>query len=607
MQQTFSTGKESKITIKDVSGDLSVQSWDQPSISVESDGAVGDHYQEGDALMLGSCDSDLVLRVPPDTEIRATNVEGDVTISNVRRVELQRIEGDVRLENIGLGVDIELIGEAIAIDRVSGDLTVQNASSLRAKEAIEGDVALTNVALIEMESMESDLVLKHTETVVIGSVGGDMLVEDIADALSCGNVGGDCRIDAGEKAELIIGNVGSDLSVEHAANVRFGSVGGDCVLRSVRGVAEIANIGSDASVSNIDGNIQVGNIGGDASFKNLRGSIEVGNIGGDLALDAAFPAGSATRMHIGGDASVILPPHPDLNLRAFVGGDIAGPNMASGKGGNRINQTYGNGAAQLELHVGGDLALRGGDQPRNSSSSGGWGAEFAAEMSELGRLGEDLGHLGQEIGEEISAAFEKTGWGSAANWTDAMTNRINEQMRRAQRKINEQARRAEERARKFGEEQARRAGERAGKAGGQNPRVRVRFNEREWQLDPERLEQIKAQASKAASEGIANAMEAVERAISNIHLPNPPRPPTPPAPPSFRPPVPPVPPMPGHPVQSNPFPGPQSTPPPTSGNSAPVSTPAPDLDAEREAILRMIAEGRISPEEGDLLLEGLGG
>ena len=32
----------------------------------------------------------------------------------------------------------------------------------------------------------------------------------------------------------------------------------------------------------------------------------------------------------------------------------------------------------------------------------------------------------------------------------------------------------------------------------------------------------------------------------------------------------------------------------------------PNLEQEREAILRMIAEGRISPEEGDLLLEGLG-
>ena len=601
--QTFPAGKESKITIRDVSGDLSVQSWDQATISVESDGSVGDHYQEGDSLLLGDCDSDLLLRVPSDTEIRATNVEGDVIIANVRRVELRRIEGDVRLENIGLGVDIELIGEAIAIDGISGDLTVQNASSLRSKEEIAGDVALTNVPLIEMERADGDLVLKHSETAVIGTVGGDMLVEDITDALSCGNVGGDCQIKASEKVELMIGNVGSDFVVERAANARVGSTGGDCVLRDVSGVVEIANIGGDASFDTLGGNLQAGNIGGDASLKNLQGSIEVGNIGGDLSLNATFPAGSRTLLHVGGDAAVVLPPHPDLNLRAFVGGDVAGPNIASSRGGNWINSTYGNGAAQLEMHVGGDLALRGGDHPRNSSGSGGWGGEFAAEMSELGRLGEELSHLGQEIGEEISAAFEKTGWGSAATWTDSMTNRISEQMRRAQRKIDEQARKAEERARKFGEEQARRSGERAGKAAGQNPRVRVRFNEREWQLDPQRLEQIKAQASKAASEGIANAMEAVERAIGNIHLPNSPRPPAPPAPPSFRPPVPPVPPMPGQPGQSSA--GSQSAPPPTAGNSAPASPP--DLDAEREAILRMIAEGRISPEEGDLLLEGLGG
>jgi hypothetical protein len=30
------------------------------------------------------------------------------------------------------------------------------------------------------------------------------------------------------------------------------------------------------------------------------------------------------------------------------------------------------------------------------------------------------------------------------------------------------------------------------------------------------------------------------------------------------------------------------------------------VEQERETILRMIAEGRISPEEGDLLLEALG-
>ncbi len=412
-QQTFTAGKESKITIRDVSGDLDVESWNQESISVETDGSVNNHYQEGGSLMLDGCDSDLVLRVPPDAEILVSNVEGDVSISKVRRVELQRIEGDVKLDTIGLGVDVELIGEAIAIDRIEGDLVVQNATSLRTKEAIEGDVELNSVALIEMESASGDLVLKHTETVVIGSVGGDMLVEDIADALSCGNVGGDCSIKASEKAELTIGNVGGDLQVEKAVSVRFGSVGSDCVLRGVSGTAEIANIGGDASFDGIGGNLQVGNIGSDASLKNLSGSIEMGNIGSDLSLNATFPAGSNTRMHIGGDAAVILPAHPDLNLRAYVGGDIAGRNIESGRSGNWINQTYGSGAAQLELYIGGDLALRGGDQPSSSSGSGGWGGEFAAEMNELGRLGEELGRLGQEIAEEISAEFEKSGWGNA--------------------------------------------------------------------------------------------------------------------------------------------------------------------------------------------------
>jgi hypothetical protein len=41
---------------------------------------------------------------------------------------------------------------------------------------------------------------------------------------------------------------------------------------------------------------------------------------------------------------------------------------------------------------------------------------------------------------------------------------------------------------------------------------------------------------------------------------------------------------------------------PPAQAAQPSSTP----DQQRDAILRMIAEGRITPEEGDLLLESLG-
>src|SRR5207248_4945701 len=117
-------------------------------------------------------------------------------------------------------------------------------------------------------------------------------------------------------------------------------------------------------------------------------------------------------------------------------------------------------------------------------------------------------------------------------------------------------------------------------------------------------------ARKASAEGVSRAIEAVERAVSNLRVPTPPKPPTPPSgmPVPPVPPVPPVspvtpvtpvPPMPG---QANHFET-QSEGSAQQGNDG---ADEPNLEQEREAILRMIAEGRISPEEGDLLLEGLG-
>ncbi|HEY6410468.1 MAG TPA: hypothetical protein VIY29_23710, partial [Ktedonobacteraceae bacterium] len=158
------------------------------------------------------------------------------------------------------------------------------------------------------------------------------------------------------------------------------------------------------------------------------------------------------------------------------------------------------------------------------------------------------------------------------------------------------------------EEQTRRANEQAS-------RINVRFNDREWRLDPERLDKIREQARKAASEGIAGALEAVERAVGNLGIPKkptPPRPPTPPQPPFGVPPVPPnapAPPTAG--FQQGTDAGEQVNKASQSASSENADTSMPseaayNLDQEREAILRMIAEGRITPEEGDLLLEALG-
>ncbi len=373
MQQTFPAGQEPRIIIAQVSGDLTVQGWDQPGITVEAGGRVADLHQEGDALMIIGSSDDLELKVPTGAEIKVTNLKGDVSIQNVRRVELEGISSDVKLQNIGIGADREKIGEAVALAELRGDLNVTNASSLRARRDIRGDASLTNVALIEIETIGGDLSLQQAETVVIGTVGGDLEAMDIDDALSCGNVGGDCQVNGSSSSEVAVGNAGGDIEVYGAASVHLGSVGGDCELRDVTGNVVAGNVGGDAGFYAVGGNLQVGSIGADAELMDLKGTIEVGSIGGDLELQATFPAGSYTRLNVGGDASVLLPNNANLSIRAAAGGEVVGEAVNFGGRGNLISLVYGDGSAHLELSVGGDLEIHGAGSPHSSTTTNSWG------------------------------------------------------------------------------------------------------------------------------------------------------------------------------------------------------------------------------------------
>ncbi|HZU67864.1 MAG TPA: hypothetical protein VFA09_11365 [Ktedonobacteraceae bacterium] len=594
MQQTFPTGDEPRVIIAQANGDLSVRGWDGQSIKIETDGRVSDLHQEGDTLMVIDCDSDINLMVPFNTEIRVTSQDGDVSITQVRRVELEDINGDVVLEDIG--VNAELAREAVALTNLAADVSVKNAPALRSRGGIGADAVLKDVAIIEIEAVGADLALTNAETVVIGTVGGDLDVEDISHALSCGTIGGDCKVEQSVDAELTFGNIGGDVQVEGAASIQLGSVGGDCELQDIQGAVEVGNIGGDGNFDGVGGNLQVGSIGGDADLERIQGAIEVGSIGGDLSLEAAFPASSHTRLNVGGDASIRLPDNPNLSIQAAVGGDVSGQSISSSGHGNLINLVYGEGAARLEVSVGGDLDLHGNGKPRSSSMSSSWG-DFGNEMAQLGL---EMGKLGQDLGRELASAFSGINWSKGPNWGDEISRKVEERVRRAQRKAEEKARDAERRARHANERAA---------------RVRVRVNDREWQLDPERLERLKEQARKAATEGVSGALEAVERAVSNLRIPNSPKPPTPPSglnvppvppvpPVSPVPPVPPVNPMTGQANFGSQGEGPAQQ--SNGGAQGASDTDEPNLEQEREAILRMIAEGRISPEEGDLLLEGLG-
>lgn len=643
-QQTFPFGEGAapRVVISQIEGDLVVRQWDEQAIKIETGGRLSQLYQEGETLVLSRSDDDIDLWVPRNASVSASDIDGDVSIEGIQRVELSNINGDT---------DLEDISEAVVLARVNADLSVSGTPALHVRGHASSDVTLRSIGVIEIETVGVDLSIEDAQTVVIGTIGSGLDAENIAQALRVGTVGADCQVQGSMHAEIAIANVGADLSINGAASVQVGNVGADCEVSDVEGDVELGFIGADVSIHGVGGNLHIGGVGADAELSGLQGNIEVGSIGSDLQLQAAFAPDSVTRLNVGGDASIILPNEPNLSIQAAVGGDVSGSSIVSGGGGNIITLVYGDGAAHLELNVGGDLDLRGGSSgPRTSSSTSGSWKEFEREMAslgkEMGKMGQELGKEMSKLGQELSRDLGQAIGGTAtygSDWANEITHKVEERMRRAQQRAEEHARRNAERSRRYAEEQGRRAGdharraeeqarraeEQARRSSEQGARFNVRINDREWRLGPDRLERIQEEARKAAAEGIAGALEAVERALGNLRIPTPPTAPAPPAPPSSPPSMPPFPAQPFSPVGPVGPVGPVSPASPVTpvepaepvesmasaeaqqdgGTQATPAAPAAPVDPEREreAILRMIAEGRITPEEGDLLLESLGG
>jgi hypothetical protein len=495
--------------------------------------------------------------IDTDDERAEVGREGDAVILSTRNdLELWLPAGaELRAEWVNGDVRIAGVAQAF-VEMVAGDLNAADLDALTVERQVGGDVEIRRVRMAE-----------------IGAVGGNAGCESIGEALRIGSVGGDLEVHASASAVLIAESIGGDLEIVEAASARCGSVGGDAALRQIGGDAQVGDVGGDCVLEQVSGAAQVGSVGGNATFERVSGGLEVGGVGGDLKLSAPFHG--VSRLVVGGDAAINLGPSPDVRISATVGGQVEGPQIVSHVHGGTISIVYGEGTNLLTLSVGGDLDVSGGGVPRASSATAGDWRDFERDME---RLGAELGRMGEELGRAFA------GWGAARS-----------------REWNERVRRLSQEARERAEDRVRRAAERVEASVQRQPeRVRVRINDREWVFDQERLERLKEQARQAAREGVAGAIAAIDRAFAAMGMP--PTPPPPPAP--GEPPAPPYP-------ATGPTMRIEMPPEAAAGRAgvealAPTPTEPRHPDEERAAILRMIAERRITPEEGDMLLDALG-
>jgi hypothetical protein len=316
VQRICSVDRNSCVVITMVNGNLHTHTWKEPLIVIEVEGPIAEFRQEGNTLIVTGCQGDLALWIPTitdsgiTTDISVTHLSGDVTIEAAKQVKLSNIGGNVTLRDIAGDVKLEIIRGVTRLTNIRGDVQATSIPTLLVDRGIVGDASLSDIMQIEIDSVGGNAMLDRVRAAEIIAVSGDLEAAAIEITIRCTTVGGDCWVRNSPRAEIGISNVAENLYMEGIVHGRMS------------------------------------------------------NIGGDLDLRATFPAGSTTRFHVDSNATVTLPNDASLVVHAMVGGEVSGEALGSHGGGGFLNLVYGDGAATLNLNIGGDLKLLGTFTPR---------------------------------------------------------------------------------------------------------------------------------------------------------------------------------------------------------------------------------------------------
>ncbi|HOU15374.1 MAG TPA: hypothetical protein PKZ84_19885 [Anaerolineae bacterium] len=198
--QTFEITEGTHIVVAECRGNLTVESGDEGALIVKTPGPEEEAVivQEDGALVIetyGNCR----LTCPGNVDLTLKAVRGNL--------KLDGVGGDLIIDTVNGNATLSDIG-SLTLQRVYGNLRVENAEENVAVTSVAGNARIKNVA----------------GEVSIGSVGGDLRAEGLAQGLALEGAGADVRLGPPFAPDMeYIVRAGSDLIVHlpEDANVRF--------------------------------------------------------------------------------------------------------------------------------------------------------------------------------------------------------------------------------------------------------------------------------------------------------------------------------------------------------------------------------------------------
>jgi hypothetical protein len=166
MSKRISVDSQPKIKIETVAGDLRLVGWDNDEILVRSDEDVVTLQQNGDEVSI-SCQDDLALNVPKDSQVHILTVNGDMSVRGLTGdFEADLANGDVAIRDVG----------AVTLGAVESDFSLRGAQGEVHVKSVGGDASLREVTGgLTLDSVSDDLAIR--------GVGGNLKVDVDADVV----------------------------------------------------------------------------------------------------------------------------------------------------------------------------------------------------------------------------------------------------------------------------------------------------------------------------------------------------------------------------------------------------------------------------------------
>jgi hypothetical protein len=189
MSQTISVGRNPRIIIESIGGDLSLVGWEGEEILLKGD-EDEIRCQQVDGQVAISCRDDLSLRVPRGASVSIQNIGGDAAIRGVTGgIEIKEIQGDLSVRDV----------EEVAIEAIKADFSLRGAKGNLSVKKAGGDVSIREVeGEVSLGSVSDDLALRDVRGNIRANVGEDVVLylTPRADQL--------CNVTAGEDLLLVL-------------------------------------------------------------------------------------------------------------------------------------------------------------------------------------------------------------------------------------------------------------------------------------------------------------------------------------------------------------------------------------------------------------------